>query len=58
MIQWIVFAVFCIGTAAFCCWFAHVPSKDDHISGDWRHWGFEDDPLAPAPKPDTELVGK
>jgi len=57
MIEWIIYALFSVGTAAFCCWFAHVP-KDDHISGDWRHWGFDDDPLAPEPEPDGELVGK
>jgi hypothetical protein len=58
MIQWVIFALLCVGIAAFCCWFAHTPKKDDGISGDWRQWGFDDDPISPAPKPEGELVGK
>jgi len=56
MMEWGAYALFCLSTATFCCWFAHVPEKG--VSGDWRDWGFEGDPLAPEPKPDRELVGK
>jgi hypothetical protein len=55
MIQWVIFALICVGIAAFCCWFAHNPKKgDDGISGDWRNWGFDDDPLSPKPKPEKD----
>jgi hypothetical protein len=57
MIQWAIYVLFCLFVAWFCCWFAHVPGSD-HVSGDWRRWGFDGDPLAPEPKPDGELVGK
>jgi hypothetical protein len=58
MTAWLIYVLLCLALAAFCCLFAYEPGKDDHISGDWRRWGFEDDPLAPEPTPDGELVGK
>jgi hypothetical protein len=42
-----------IGLAAFICWFA-APHDDLWISGDWRDWGFDEDPLAPLPKPEPD----
>jgi hypothetical protein len=54
MIRWAIFALLCISIAAFCCWFAHQPGQSGGISGDWRRWGFDDDPLTPEPKPEND----
>jgi hypothetical protein len=44
-----------VTVVAFCCWFAYTPD-DIIISGDWRDWGFESDPIVPQPTDELELV--
>ena len=51
--NWMGFSLMIIGLAAFICWFA-APHDDLWISGDWRDWGFDEDPLAPLPKPEPD----
>jgi hypothetical protein len=43
-----------LAAAAFCCLFAYQSSREG-ISGDWRKWGFDSDPLAPEPSPVGDL---
>jgi len=44
-----------VATAAFCCLAAYSSDEEERISGDWRKWGFDSDPLAPTPV-DSETV--
>jgi hypothetical protein len=52
----LVCTVFSVATLGFIIWFSWPPKEDPGISGDWRDWGFPEDPLGPTqPKEDHKL---
>ena len=51
--KWAAYVLVIVAIAAFVCWFAAPPPEG--ISGDWRKWDFDSDPLEPQPKPIDEL---